>query len=121
MCLEAPRSARGLEPCSVGGSTKVGHGGARFIEKADDIAFVGVGGLGDFPQPPGAVEGMEPEGGADGQPGWEEARTINLFGDEGVGGRKVAFSTCPCEFSCGGLDMNFFGIGACGVVVGKGC
>ena len=61
MCLEAPRSARGLEPCRVGGSTKVGHDGARFIEKADDIAFVGVGGLGDFPQPPGAIEGLEPE------------------------------------------------------------
>ena len=39
----------------------VGHDWARFIEKADDIAVAGVGGLGDFSQPPGAVEGMEPE------------------------------------------------------------
>ena len=61
MCLEAPRSARGLEPCSVGGVTKVRHDRARFIEKADDIVLAGVGGLKDFSQPPGAVEGMEPE------------------------------------------------------------
>ena len=61
MCLKAPRSARRLEPWSVGGDTKVGHGGAQFIEKADDIALAGAGGLGDFSQSPGAVEGIEPE------------------------------------------------------------
>ena len=57
--LEAPRSARGLAPCRVCGVAKVGHDGARFIEKADDITLVGVGGLGDFSQPPEAVEGVE--------------------------------------------------------------
>ena len=50
-----------LEPCSVDGVAKVGHDGARFIEKADNIMLVDVGGLGDFSQPPGAVEGMEPK------------------------------------------------------------
>ena len=61
MCLETPRFARGLEPYSVGGVAKVGHDGARFLETADDIALAGVGGLGDFSQPPGAVEEMEAE------------------------------------------------------------
>ena len=61
MCLEAPRSAWGLESGIVGGVMEVGEDGARFIEKTDDIVLADIGGLGDFSQSPGAVEGMEPE------------------------------------------------------------
>ena len=95
MCLKAPRSARGLKPCSVGGVTKVGHDGARFIEKADDITLAGVGGPGDFSQSPGAVKNetrMRPRWAAELE-GSGNARY--LFGEEGVGARKVTFLTRP--------------------------
>ena len=42
MCLEAPRSAWGLESGIVGGVMEVGEDGARFIEKTDDIVLADV-------------------------------------------------------------------------------
>ena len=45
---------------------------------------------------------------------------MNLFGDEGVGGRKVAFFTCPGEFSRGGLDTHVLVLARVGLVLGRG-
>ena len=45
---------------------------------------------------------------------------MDLFGDEGVGGREVAFPTCPGEFSRGGVDSHVLVLAVVGLVLGGG-
>ena len=67
VCLEAPRATGGVERRTIGRFEKVDQGRAWVVEDPYDVASEDIGGLLDFPKPPGTIKGMVPNGGFDRQ------------------------------------------------------
>ena len=64
VCLEAPRATGGVERRIIGGFWEVDQGRSWAVEEPYDVASEDVGGLLDFTKPPGAIKGVEPNGGS---------------------------------------------------------
>ena len=65
MCLEAPRVTGGVERRVIGRFWEVDQSRAWVVEEPYDVASEDVGGLLDFPKPPGTIKGMVPNRGSD--------------------------------------------------------
>ena len=69
MGLEAPRATGGVQRRVIGGFREVNHGGTWIVKESYDVTAGGVRRLLNFAEPPGAVEGVIPDGGSDRQRG----------------------------------------------------
>ena len=106
VCLEAPRTTRGVEHRVIGGFWEVDQDGAWVVEEPYDVASEDVRGVLDFTKLPRTIEGMVPNGGSDRQRSGYKAGAVDVVGNESVGTREVTFTFGAGDLARGGVNTQ---------------